>query len=1146
MNSKSQKFLHGKAPTFVSLVGLTLAAIFFLGGANAMAQSAGNASVQGTITDSSGAVIPKAEVTLTNTEKGTTRTTVTDSSGLYSLPNVSVGPFSLKAMASGFGSYVRTGTLEVGNNLEVNAVLPIGVSTQQVEVQSTGISVETETSNFKQVIDRQQISELPLNGRQATQLILVSGGAVSAPANDITGSKTYASSVAIAVAGSQGNYNNYVLDGGTNVDTFTNVNLPYPFPDALREFSVESNSLPARNGLHPGALVNVVTNSGTNKWHGTLFDFIRNNYLNANNFFSTTKDTLKRNQFGGTVGGKIITDRLFFFGGYQGTREHKASSASQACIPTAAELSGDFSQQGGQCPAVAITGSLVDPATGLTINTTNPSLANYRKIPTSSLSPQALALAKYLPTNLADQYGRVSITLPANNQEDQYVGRVDFTLNQKQTIFFRTFVTNFNQPSYYSPTNLLLTTTAGNDERVMNYTFGHTYIATQNLVNTFHATYARRRNNRGPSAGGINAGTIGVNVFIATPVDLRLTVNNGFAVGCGTCSPGFFNTQTEDFTDDIDYLHGKHQIAFGGEVIRTGDNVGIGFLQNGNYTFAGTLSGAKNSNVGEPLIDFLTGQMSAFGQSRQQQSTYRQTIVSPYVQDTYHATKQLTVSVGLRWEPMLFPVDKFGRGSVFNRDAFNANTHSSVYPLAPAGSFFYGDPGVPKSFTDNRLANFSPRLGVTYDPTGKGKTVFRLGGAIMYDTPGLFAIQRITSNPPGANEVELTGQISFANPYSNYAGGNPFPGTYPATSTTVFPASSLYIVIPRHIQTPTVNQWTASVQQDLGAGWNLSLNYLGNKNSHLWLGKSVNPSVYIPGTSTGANGSCGALTVGNGLPAAGVACSSTKNTANRTVLALANPTQGGFYNVQMTALDDGGNSNYNGMIATVQHRMSHNFSFLANYTLSHCISPGDAPGDITVGIYEDPANPRRDRANCGYDVRHIFNTTFVASSHFSSLHGITSALVNGWEVAPLVRMLSGFPLNVTSGVDNSLTGVALDRPNAVAGAQVYTGTKITQNATNGNRFFLNKAAFSQNTVGTFGNLGRNAFRQPNFYDVDASVSRRFPIHEELAFNLRFEVFNLMNHPNFNAFTTTLNSSTFGYATAAADPRIFQLAGKFTF
>lgn len=1118
-----------------------LATVLSLAPTALLAQSAGTASVQGTVTDPSGASVPNAKVTLTNSERGTTRSTVSDGSGLYSIPNVPVGPYALSVEAQGFQGYTQKGVLEVGNNIQINAALTVGSSTEHVEVQASGAALETETSSFKQVIDQKRITELPLNGRQATQLILVSGGAVNAPGNDITGSKTYANIPVIAVFGSQGIYNNYVLDGGSHTDTFTNINLPYPFPDALREFSVESSSLPARNGLHPGSLVNVVTNSGTNQWHGTVFDFIRNNVVNATNFFSTSKDTVKRNQFGGTLGGKVITDKLFFFGGYQGTREHKTSSAIGYCVPTAAELSGDFSQMGGGCALNAA--AIVDPVTGLDISST-------RKLPASSISPQALKLASMLPLAQADQFGRINVALPANNKEDQYVGRVDYTMSARHTIFGRYFLTNYNAPAYFSPSNLLLTTIAGNDERVQSFTLGDTFIITPKMVNTFHGTYARRRNNRGPTAGGINANTIGINMYTYVPNDFRLTITNGFSVGCGTCSPGFFNTNTEDFSDDIDYVRGKHQFAFGGEILRTGDNTQAGYLQNGSFNFGGTSSGATVGGVqktGEPMIDFISGRLSnigtatAFSQSKAQQTAYRQTSFGVYAQDTYHFNPRITANIGLRWEPELFPVDNFHRGSTFNQAAFVAGQHSSVFVNAPAGSFFYGDTGVPASFTDNRYANLSPRASFSIDPFGTGKTVFRFGGAVMYDNPALYTSQRNSSNPPYTNEIDVPGPVSLASPWSSYPGGNPFPIANPPQKTSPFPTNTLYVLTPRHIQTPTVNQWTASVQQEIGRGWNLSITYIGNKNSHLWLGNAINPAVYIPGTWTGA-GSCGSLTIS---PGTGKACSSTTNSNVRTVLSLINPTQGQGYSPTMTQIDDGANSAYHGLMGTIQHRMSDNFSFLANYTWSHCISIGDSPGDVAAPTYENSNNRRLDRSNCGYDVRHIFNTTFVASSHFGSLHGIYGAVANNWQIAPLIRITSGLPLNVTSGIDNSLTGIGLDRPNLVSGAAVYSGVKVRQKAP-GNLSYLNKTAFTQNATGTYGNLGRNAFRGPNYYDVDASLSRAFPIHDRLAFNLRLEGFNIMNHPNLSTFTTALNSGTFGNATAANDPRIFQAAAKFTF
>ncbi|HEU4634809.1 MAG TPA: carboxypeptidase regulatory-like domain-containing protein [Edaphobacter sp.] len=1106
--------MHNKPRSGLSNLLFLLALLPLVLLPKAWAQAAGTASVQGTVTDSTGATVPNAQVTIKQTATGVTRSSTTDSQGLYSFPNVAVGPYSLTITAAGFQTFTQTGVLEVGNSLSINPHLQVGAATEQINVEASGVALDTETSTFKQVIDQARITEMPLNGRQATQLVLIAGGAVTPPANDMQTSKNYLTSTVIAVAGSQGNYNNYVLDGGYHTDNFTNTNLPFPFPDALHEFSVESNSLPARNGVHPGTLVNAVTNSGSNQWHGTIFDFVRNNVINATNFFSTARDTVKRNQFGGTLGGKIITDKLFFFGGYQGTREHKTGNSTSYCLPTDAMLAGNFSQN-------PTSGNCARTANNLVINP-------------STFSPAALNLLKYLPMSQRDSVGRVTASLPGNNSEDQYVGRVDYNWSQRHTIFGRYYLTQLNAPAYYSPTNILLTTVPGNDQRVQSFTLGDTFIFNPRVVNTFHGTYSRRRNNRGPTAGGINATNIGVNMFVYAPVDLRIQMTNGFNTGCGTCTPGYFNVNTEDFADDIDWLVGKHQIAFGGEYIRTGDNTRVGYLFNGSFTFNGT-------NTGATLADFLTGQMSSFSQSRTQDTTYRQNVFGIYAQDTWHITPRLTVNYGLRWEPNLYQTDKFARGSTFSQAGFDANQHSTVYPNAPAGSFYYGDPGVPKSFTNNQWKNLSPRLGATLDPFGTGKTVFRAGGAIMYDTPALYISQRVASNPPFVNEIDLTGNIPFDQPWRNYPGGQPFPGVFPPDASATFPSNTLWVLLQRNMQTPVIYQWTASVQQDLGRGWAFSINYLGNEQAHQWLGSGINAAQYIPGVWTGP-GSCGAMTIspGNGKP-----CSSLANPNSRTPLTLANPTQGVGYSPTMTLISDGYTSSYHGVIAAVQHRMSDNFSFLANYTWSKCLDINDNQGDIAGPHAEHTTNPRLDRGPCGFDVRHIFNTSIVASSHFSSLHGASAALLNNWQVAPLIRLLSGAPLNVTSGVDNSRTGIGLDRPNLVSGANPYTHAKIYQKSP-GNLAYLSKASFTQNAVGTYGTLGRNAFRQPNYYNVDLAVSRIFPVHERLNFQLRMEAFNVLNHPNLNGFSTSLNSGSFGNATGASDPRIFQLAGKFNF
>jgi len=1116
------------------------------------AQTAGTASIQGTVKDPVGAGIPNATVVFLSTETGARRELKSAASGDFSLPNVPVGAYTLSVTAPGFSGFKQSGNLEVGNNATIDAPLTVGSEAQMVEVQAGAVSIETETVNYKQVVDQQRINELPLNGRQATQLVLVTGGAVTAPSGDMVGSKNYASSVVIAVAGGQGNYNNYVLDGGYHTDNFTNVNLPFPFPDALREFSVESNSLPARNGLHPGALVNAVTVSGSNKWHGSVFEFIRNNVINATNFFSVNpttgapiRDSLKRNQFGGTFGGYLIRDKLFFFGGYQGTRNRQVGNSTNYCLPTPAELAGDFSQMGGACAKNAADGSnLVNPSNSARINTT-PGTPGYRRVDTSTYSPQALELVKYLPLSQADQFGLVSVAIPANYIEDQYIGRVDWNISTRHTLYTRYYITNYKAPSYYSPTNILLTTTAGNDERVQTATAGDVFTISPHVVNTFHATWARRRNNRGPTAGGINARTLGVNVFTYVPVDFRMTVSNGPSAGCGTCSPGFFNSNSEDISDDIDYQRGKHAMAFGAEYIRAADNTNAGYLQNGQYTFNGQLSGVNNRNVGEGMIDFLTGRMQSFGQSRSQQTSFRENIYSVYAQDTWHATNALTITYGVRYEPMIFQADKFGRGSTFDQAAFNSNTHSVIFPNAPAGSLYPGDPGIPKSLTNNRLNNISPRVGIAINP--QPSTVFRAGGAVMYDSPALYLNQRQTTNAPYTNEIGITGNLSFADPYKDYPGGSPFPGVFPPDKTSVFPTQSAYVIMKRDARTPAIYQWTASLQQELGKGWTFSANYLGNRNVHQYIGIYPNRARYIPGNSTGP-GSCGGL-LGNNVPQAGTPCSTTAsaNANARTPLSLANQSQGAFYTPTLTLIDDHGYSNYHGGIFTIQHRQG-NFNFLGNYTWSKCLDLVDNQGDIANSLLQNSDNPRGDYSACGFDVRHIANITFVTESKFRSLHGITGAIVNGWQLAPLIRLTSGLPINVTTGSDVSLTGQGQDRPNLVPNVPLRTNVKVTSRAI-GNRFYFNRAAFTAAPTGTFGNLPRNFLRTPSQYNVDLSISRNFNVYERLKFQLRLESFNVLNHPNFTqtGFTTANPvSSTFGYANAAGDPRIFQAAGRFTF
>ncbi len=702
------------------------------------AQAVAIAEVGGTVTGPTGAPIAGAQVRLTETEKQQVRTAVSDGEGRYVLPSLPVGPYQMEVTAQGFKTYKQSGlVLQVGNNVTVNIPMQLGSVNESVEVRASAGMVETRDNTISQGIDERRIVDLPLNGRQPTQLILLSGAALTTPGGGMTGSKNYFSSTTISVAGGQANGVNYLLDGGDNNDSFTNVNLPIPFPDALQEFSVQTSSLPARFGLHPGAVVNAVTKSGTNQYHGVLFEFLRNGNLNARNTFAPVHDSLKRNQFGGTLGGSIIKDKLFFFGGYQGTRQRSDPPQTTSFVPNAAVLSGNFSI----IDAAAASGGCVSGATGKTLKDPITGLAFPGNIiPTSRFNQQSLNLLKYIPAS-TDKCGKLTYGIPTTGDENQEIGRIDWIQNSRHNIYGRYFVAGYQNPPIFDGKNLLTTTQAGNFERAQTITLADTISFSPNLLNAFHATATRRRDDRGVSADVINPRTLGINVAAPVPNFLLATVSNYFSVGCGTCAPAHFNVNSFQFADDVDYIHGRHQIAFGVDVIRDQMNVINSFQRNGNFNFNGTITG-------DALADFMLGLQNDYTQSDTLDNATRATIFALYVQDTIKLSSRLTVNAGLRWEPTFPAYDYFARGDSFSRDAFSAGVRSKVFTNAPIGLQFYGDPGIPKAYSNRSMFGLSPRLGLVFDPKGDGKQTIRVSGAILRDTAEVFYNERLTTNSP--------------------------------------------------------------------------------------------------------------------------------------------------------------------------------------------------------------------------------------------------------------------------------------------------------------------------------------------------------------------------------------------------------------
>jgi hypothetical protein len=1183
------------------LSGCACAALLLLAPVWVRAQIAGTSSVQGTVTDSTGAVVPSAVVTLTGEATGVKHATKSDGSGVFVFPGVPIGTYDITAAASGFKTYEQKGiVLEVGSSITVNPTLSVGTGVQTVQVAAEALALQTEDPTFKQTIDQSEMSEMPLNGRQMTALITLSGGSSIAPNGDFTGSKYSYQTISVSIAGGGGNTTLWRLDGGDNQDYMGNGNLPYPFPDAVSQFSVESTDLGAQDGGHVGGMVNVVTKSGTNQYHGSAFEFIRNNYIDSTNFFSSTPDTLHQNQFGGTFGGPIKRDKMFAFAAYQRTKADQSQSSTQATVPTAQNLTGNWSITDG-VPGVA--GSNPCNSTHAPIQLFDPfggaMLAGNQYASTPTYESPALALDGYLPKPVAatdpNNCGFVFYAIPYLLTDNQFVTRVDFALSPRNNLFGRYFVDGYQFPAYFQPSNILVTTQSGNIERVQTFTLGDAFTFRSNLVNSAHISILRRVDNRGYAPNDINAATLGVNVYQVEKNGLQMTEGK-FTIGGGTNSVAHFNDNTGAVDDDVTWVHGRHQIMFGGEWVQNELNIGNVYEGNGIFTFNGEYSGngpSGGSTIGDQNLDFLMGALGSstpFQQSKKQQNSLRGPIPSLYVQDTYHLNPRLTVVGGLRYGPNIMPVDYFNRGLEFNMDNLKSNTISSVYPNAPAGILYYGDKGVTRQFTNNSTWQFSPNIGASYDPFGNGKTVIRAGAALMFDNPAFFTGQRNQQNPPFATAVTNTqtsgsGPVPFAAPWS--AGAittSPFPQpAVPLPSQALYFAQSQYIVLPSQFKAAYTIQWTLSVQHEFGHGWQAQVDYIGNGTRHDPVGYTFDPAVFIPGVwGAGGTGCTGIVTTGPAAVtpgAAGANCSTTKNENSRFLLTIANPAgtnaAGGPSGGNQIEGSGGGSviigdeatASYNGLISTLQHRLSSTFSLLSNWTWSKCLNIEDAQGDLAGTTVENPNNLRMDWGPCGSDYRHIENVSLIAKSGFTRFGPMERLLINGWEIAPAMHIQTGAPFTVTSGQDNSLTDVGNDRPNLVAGVSPYAEAKFHKAAGESNREYLNPAAFAQVTagcastttggcaaLGTYGNISKNSFRGPKFFQLDSQISRIFQIHESLALDLRLEAFNVLNHPNFANPAAALTSSTFGQVSALASngtnntfgARVFQGCVKLNF
>jgi hypothetical protein len=1102
--------------------------ILVVGCAAAWSQGA-TAQISGTVSDASGAVLPGVEITATQTETGVSRNTISNETGFYVLPNLAIGPYRLEASLGGFRSFLQSGiVLQVNSNPAINIVLQVGQVSETVEVQANATMVETRSTGIGQVTENARILELPLVGRQAYDLVTLSGAAVQTGVASTGNRAAYPGTPTFSIAGSVNGGNTVTLDGAMHNDVASNTALPLPFPDALQEFKLETSSLPAQYGFHSGAALNAVTKSGTNEFHGSLFEFVRNYKFNARSFFAARQDFLKRNQFGGTIGGPIKQNKLFFFGGYQGTITRQDPVGQRAFVPTEAMLQGDFTAVSS---AACRTGGAI----------TLPPPFNGNRIDPSLLSKAAIAISRKLPTP-EDQCGLVQFGNPNKSNENQFVSKLDYNVSTTHSMFGRYVGAYFDQPAAYDISqNLLSTAQRGANLKVNSIVFGDTYLVSSKIVNAFRATWNRTTDLKKP-ASFFAGPDVGVNMWADPPDYMTVMINGGFNLGGAGQSYLHWAWTTGQVSDDISIVKGNHQLSFGVSAVSYQSNSHHSTFSGGIFQF-GSVS------------DFMLGRLQSLVQGLPYTLWVTKKHLGVYGQDSWKMAPSLTLSYGLRWEPFLpQQFDRLKQANTFDLDLYKQGVKTSQYVNAPPGVFYPGD----AQFGDNgtspintRWQQLAPRIGLVWDPLKNGTMVVRAGYGIFYDMEAAELNLATPQGPPWGGKVQLTNPAGgLDDPYRSEPGGNPFP--FSPSRTAPYPAAGVFTTFNHNTKPPYVQQWNLGIQRQIGNDWLVGASYIGNQMIHLYGSSELNPAIYFPGNANAA-GQCFAegytLTV-----APNAVCSATGNTNNRRITALINPAEGLKY-ANVGNWDDGGTRSYNALLVNTQKRLSKGFSMTANYTWAHCLGTAIGSGTLLQssagnGVYLTPTRDG-DRGNCTSqvsDIRHLVNATGIASMpRFSNTW--LNAFAGNWRLSGILNVASGSAFTIVSGSDRALNGKnALTQYASQTSLDTYGNqcTSDLRQSSGATCLWLNPSAFAAPTLGSFGNLGPGTVYGPGSWTVNAGLSRIFRIKESQTVEFRAEGTNILNHANFLNPSGTLTSPQFGRIQSARDGRIMQFGLKYLF
>ncbi len=1047
-----------------------------------------NGSIDGVVKDQSGAVTAGIEVSVLDTGTNAVYRATTDATGAYFLRELPVGNYTLTVEPKGFKKFVARNLLvQVNEAIRVDISLQVGDVAETVDVSGQAETVDTNSITLKSVVDQQRIENLPLNGRNPTQLMqLVAGVEPDNQNANVTSGTTYPGVTPVSVNGGRANTTNYILDGAQNNDHYSNAPNPMPDPDALQEFSVQTNTFSAEFGRNVGAIVNAVTRSGTNEIHGSAFEYIRNTDLNASNFFTPGQgDGLKRNQFGATVGGPVFIpklydgrDKTFFFFSYQGTRTRQSPSKVQQPVPTNAERAGDFSGLGQP---------IYDPFSNHTPYPNN-------QIPASDMNPVSTAvLNSYIPSP-APGAGTISYAVPNRLDDDQYMVRIDHNFTERNRLMGRFFTSEANQGAFLAPGNYF-SSTPGAVWRNTTVAADDTYTFSPTLVNSLLFSFNRTNNTNKPIYPAKGLAALGSNMYNDATPEIYLQVNGYFLLD--TNDTNTFFRQEIGFNDTARWTKGRHQISMGVEYSNGEGDINNDYRSNGYFTFDGSAPFTSNA-----LADFMIGKFYSLEQGVGEYKNTRFAIASVFAQDTIRVTPRLTLDLGLRWDPFFPYTDTSGKLA-----AYYPGQQSQRYPNAPPGILYVGDPGVPSGGYPKDWANLGPRVGFGWDVFGDGSTALRGGYGIYFDHPNTISTNAQADQAPFGTVVIVNGNAAnnLTTPWAGTT--NPFPGSTNPPKNTPFVLPDVAYMFTTGLKNARLESWNLTLERKLPGQFVLRTAYAGSKGYNLASLREGNAAVYSPG-----------------------ATSST--TDQRRPLY---PNFG-----QMTLVEPGDNSSYNALQVTLERRFMSGFTILADYTYSKSIDTSSM-NKQTGQTVTDPYNRAFDRGVSDFNQPQVFNLSGLWNVPFHSDSRLAHAVLGGWQLSGIVTLRSGEPFSVYSGADNSYSGVGSDRADIISSPYLpgsrSRGAEIAQ--------YLNPAAFAPNAIGTFGNSGRNMFYGPGFASTDMALEKTFYPVERVGLQFRAEAFNAFNRVNLYNPVNTLGP-TFMSINTAFDPRIFQFAMRVKF